>query len=216
MCRTTEGLRRRDRRCWAMPLRRLRRSGTVSWSFCCPRLHSWLAPGTGLLASTRWLERRNRRLTEASARVAVLLRRWRNFSTAFSPSQTTVPTMTTQATRASTPRAVLLARKVRKFGTVCRSGRITPAVVHAIVTGRVPRRLRRRSLRRSSLGAATSAAKQADGLGRLRTPEPSPCRRTDRTSAPSTPRPCGTARGHWAGAAGTAERLRSGRKLRRR
>ena len=37
----------------------------------------------------------------------------------------------------------------------------------------------------------TTAAQQADGPGRLRTSESSPCRRTDRTSAPSTPRSCG-------------------------
>jgi hypothetical protein len=55
-------------------------------------------------------------LAEASAGVAVLLRRWRNFWTAFSPSQTTMPTIATQATRATTPMAALLARKVRKSG----------------------------------------------------------------------------------------------------
>jgi hypothetical protein len=45
---------------WATRLRRFRRWGTASWSFCCFRLHSWLAPGTGLLAGARRLEGRNR------------------------------------------------------------------------------------------------------------------------------------------------------------
>jgi hypothetical protein len=43
---------------WATRLRRFCRWGTVSWSFCCLWLRSWLAPGGGLLASRR-LDGRN-------------------------------------------------------------------------------------------------------------------------------------------------------------
>ena len=45
-----------------------------------------------------------------------------------------MPTMTSQAAKATTPRAGLWARKVRRSGNSMPVGRITPAVVHEPVT----------------------------------------------------------------------------------
>ena len=70
--------------------------------------------------------------------------------------------------------------------------------VRCVEPGKRPVRARQRV--GLTAGRTTTSAQQTDGPGGLRTSE-SFLARTDRTTAPCTPRSCGTAWGHWAVAA---------------